>query len=230
MRKFIFLLLLTFPTILFAQQNEVTWDFPVKPGSEEWKAFQSSEEMVNACQIPYNILTFISTEELLNICLRYPLFLDIHFANNLQDGNNYIISSFNGLKTLFERKDCLEVLLNFYLREVPSPPNLKKENNKLKVFYLELLLSQTGIINDFNEKQKKLLLERALYIISDKQKKEYSTYYLHGTALILSRLINSSDIKNELKNDELLTIFNKNGSFIDSARIQDIIEIAKKLY
>ena len=95
---------------------------------------------------------------------------------------------------------------------------------------MELLLSQTDIINNLNEKQKKLLLERALYIISDKQKKEYSTYYLHGPALILSRLINSSDIKNELKNDELLTTFNKNGSFIDSARIQDIIEVAKKLY
>ena len=32
------------------------YDFPVKPGTKEWAAFTTHEEMVDACQIPESIL------------------------------------------------------------------------------------------------------------------------------------------------------------------------------
>lgn len=154
MRKIIIFLLLVIPIISFAQEN-VTWDYPIKPGSEEWKGFQSSMEMVDACQIPDNILNSISTKELLNICLRYPMFLDIHFANNLQDGLDIIIPSFNGLAELLNRDDCPEVLMDKYYKETPCDVKLKKGNNTLKLFYLELLISQEHIITQLEESKEK---------------------------------------------------------------------------
>lgn len=46
--------------------------------------------MVAACQVPSYVSNSISTEEFLMTWLRYPMFLDIHVANNIQDGLDII--------------------------------------------------------------------------------------------------------------------------------------------
>lgn len=145
MKKIILLLLIAIPLISFAQEK-VTWDYPVKPGSEEWKSFQSSAEMVESCQIPNDILHTLSTDDLVNLCLRYPMFLDIHFANNIQDGLDIIISRFNGFVELYKRIDCPEVLMDRYFKETPGDVKEKKNNNTMTLFYLELLISQEQVI------------------------------------------------------------------------------------
>lgn len=63
MKRIIIFLLLIMPIFSIAQK-EVNWDYPVKPGSEEWKKFQSSEGMVKACQIPEAVITTLSTDKL----------------------------------------------------------------------------------------------------------------------------------------------------------------------
>ena len=52
------------------------WDYPVKPGMEEWRQLQSHTEMVSVCQIPEEILSSLSTEDLAELCLRYPMYTD----------------------------------------------------------------------------------------------------------------------------------------------------------
>lgn len=52
---------------LFSQ--EATWDFPVKPGTEKWKSFTTSYEMIDACQVPADVLAAISTDKLIEACL-----------------------------------------------------------------------------------------------------------------------------------------------------------------
>ena len=37
------------------------WDYPVKPGMEKWKQFTKTDEMIQACQIPEEVLNSIST-------------------------------------------------------------------------------------------------------------------------------------------------------------------------
>jgi carbonic anhydrase len=51
-----------------AQEKKVAWDYPVKPGSEEWAAFTTGLQMQKVCQIPENILEQLSTNELVVIC------------------------------------------------------------------------------------------------------------------------------------------------------------------
>jgi carbonic anhydrase len=65
-----FTILLLSTTFLATAQKSQTWDFPIKPGMEEWAKFQSRQEIVDACQIPENTLRTLSTEELTDIIVK----------------------------------------------------------------------------------------------------------------------------------------------------------------
>jgi hypothetical protein len=46
-----------FITLFFsssAQQISSVYNFPIKPGTEEWKALKTHKEMLEVCQIPEN--------------------------------------------------------------------------------------------------------------------------------------------------------------------------------
>ena len=90
------------------------WDYPMKPGMEEWKQFHSNEEMVSACQIPEKVLSSLSTEDLTKICIEYPLLADVFAFNFLSDGAYKLYNDFNGIRELFKRKNVSKELLNHY--------------------------------------------------------------------------------------------------------------------
>lgn len=77
MKKLIVFCMLICSSICQSQKMK-EWTYPVMPGTEQWKAFQSHQEMLEACQIPKSVLQSISTERLLQLCLDYPLLLDIY--------------------------------------------------------------------------------------------------------------------------------------------------------
>jgi hypothetical protein len=119
MKKIMILLLFSFPIILFAQE-EVSWDFPIKPGSEEWRQLETYEDKLNSYNIPQEILKIISTEKLVQACLNYPQFGLIFTRNDLQRGYDHIRAKFNGFRELEERDDAGEVLLNIYKKYDPE--------------------------------------------------------------------------------------------------------------
>ena len=92
----------------------LVWDYPVKPGMEEWKNFHSNEEMVNACQIPGDILFSLSTEDLMELCLQYPLLYDVFAFNFLSMGADKLFNDFNGIRELFKREEAAKELLRHY--------------------------------------------------------------------------------------------------------------------
>jgi hypothetical protein len=98
-----------------AQEKILAWDYPVKPGTEEWKKLESNEAMVVACQIPATVLQDISTSDLMNLCLQYPLLYDVFAFNNINAGLDKLFSDFNGIRELSQRKDALEILLDKYV-------------------------------------------------------------------------------------------------------------------
>ena len=53
------------------------YEYPVKPGTDAWRAFTTHEEMLKACQIPESTLHAMSTEGLVETVLNYPLFNDV---------------------------------------------------------------------------------------------------------------------------------------------------------
>ena len=73
-----FLLVVVLSPVLQAQSSQDlkptdTYDYPVKPGTEEWQAFTSHAEMLEACQIPEAILRDMTTEGLVETALDYQI-------------------------------------------------------------------------------------------------------------------------------------------------------------
>ena len=157
--KLIALLILLAPFSATGQEDRPVWDYPIKPGMEEWKQLQSNEEKVNACQIPDSILSSLSTEELTNLCLKYPLLYDVFAFENLNSGLDKLLSDFNGIRELYKRKDVSIGLLKRYIEKIESLSFLEGEESDLEKGYfiiststLEVLLSQISEDKDCSKK------------------------------------------------------------------------------
>lgn len=100
--------------------TSLVYDYPIKPGSLAWKELQSNEEKVRVCQIPENILSKLSTKELLDVCLAYPLLQDIYAFNNLENGINKLFNDFNGIRELSKRQDVVEKFIDEYKNRISA--------------------------------------------------------------------------------------------------------------
>ncbi|MBT2562997.1 hypothetical protein J7E50_22470 [Pedobacter sp. ISL-68] len=144
--------------------SQTKYTYPVQPGTSEWKKFKSTAEMINACQLPDDIVRNSTTEELLEICLNYPL-IDNYVANNsYYEGFNNIVLGFNGLKEFFSRDNAHSVLLKYYLAE--DLTNIEKLNADIlkgkfvyRITTLELMLANTSIINKLSQTEKTAALK-----------------------------------------------------------------------
>ncbi|MGC9342169.1 MAG: hypothetical protein ACP5E3_05675 [Bacteroidales bacterium] len=193
MKKILFLFILIFPCIAFAQQ-ELSWDFPVKPGSEEWKQLNTYQDKLNAFNLPQEILERISTEKLAEACLNYPLFSLIFTRNDLQRGYNHVRAIFNGFRELELRDDAGKELLKIYKNY--EPEDFKKTaslaeigSHVFKFTYIEILLAQFDMLNSLNDNGTRELLQECERIYSGKKRQieHYGYYGLKTTALLVAR-------------------------------------------
>lgn len=201
MKRIVLLLLIAIPFMSLAQEK-VTWDYPVKPGSEEWKAFQSNTEKVNACQVPNNILEDLTTKELLKVCLAYPLIHDILAFNNIQDDFRKFEKDFNGFKELVTRSDCAKELLKYYKAINPiaiphSKSIVQKGKYVFSISFVELFMSYPTVISNFDATQKNEIVQELL--LKDKKKKLrihwYGSYGLQTLYGVLVKVIQSSALE-----------------------------------
>ena len=96
-------------------RDDLAWDYPVKPGSDEWEQIESTHGRIAICQIPEDILTSLATEDLTDICLHYPLLnFDLFFYRPHEIGLDMLFQKFNGVRELFNREDALSAILNWY--------------------------------------------------------------------------------------------------------------------
>ena len=164
----------------YAQESGVSWDFPVKPGSDKWKSLKNSYEKIKICQIPDNILFDLSTDHLIDICLEYPLLLDILAFNNILEGLSKYENDFNGFRELLNRYDAASVLLQKYV--VTNPLNFKENwesfemgDIAMRLSMIELFLSHVRILSKMSHEEKKLLMSE--YRIKKEQKSSKKELY-----------------------------------------------------
>ncbi len=115
--------------------QEVTWDFPVKPGTEKWKSFTTSYEMITTCQVSADVLAALSTDQLAEICLNYPLILDIMAFDNILTGLEAYTTNFNGFREFIKRSDAAKVLVQKYREK--DPLQLKKTGHHMRAFFTQ---------------------------------------------------------------------------------------------
>lgn len=181
-----------FKEIQFPDENALSWDYPVKPGSEKWKTFQSHDEMVEACLIPASVLSNLQTEELLLICLKYPLINDINAFNFFDDGYSAFEMNSNGIREFYQRNDAPTVIYNYYRQiQLENASFYSSYFFVFKVSVIEYILSAPTVISKYTSKQRK---EVAAELVSNLNRKKsqpdnFSPTYLNSTYRALVRII-----------------------------------------
>ncbi len=167
MKILIFQLLSIFTLNSYAQN--MTWDYPIKPGTEKWKSYQNTLDIVRDLQMPEKVLKSISTEELLKVCLNYPFFSSYTASNSPFEGLNRTLDSFNGFDEFSNRKDAGNVLFRFYSgKQISEIDKIEKGMDKagFSFYYCgyELLLCNKKMVPKFSKEQQidilKLLVKR----------------------------------------------------------------------
>jgi hypothetical protein len=177
----ILLAVLLYPATGFAGQPQPpgdgatdAYDFPVKPGTPEWAAFQTHDEMLAACQVPEPILREMSTAGLIETCLNYPLYGDMLCYNSPQQGFDAVASRFNGLQELLRREDVGTRLLERYRKMDPeaigeSWTSLQRGDYDRGFTYIEMLLAQDQVLSSLTQAERRDLLEVCLQKVRSKQ-------------------------------------------------------------
>lgn len=237
--KFLGWLLLTAVFLpLYAQENNITWDYPVKPGMEEWTKFESRPEMTQACIIPDTIIKYISTSYLLELCLNYPLLHDIMGFNFPQMGFASVSSSFNGFTELFQRHDAGTVLLNKYMtinaeqiQEIPASSERGLFIASLSLF--ELILSQDEIIGKLTKEEKIKLINEANKKFTSKVRfaKNYGLWGIRTTPLLMGRIMKIDHFPNMealVSENKLVANYLETGSSYDYKVMKEIAAKAQE--
>jgi hypothetical protein len=170
--------------------KKVIWDYPVKPGTAEWAAFTSGQQMLDACQIPQKILQTLGTEDLAGICMNYPLSSEYLASNDERKGISAMIGNFNGLKELSRRSDGAKELMRIY-RDFPVFAHTvqitqKNYDDVYKLPFLELLLSNDVFIHQLSGEELIELRDivRIKYANKANNSNVYSLYNVKRTFLL----------------------------------------------
>ena len=191
-------------TIHFPDENELSWNYPVQLGSEQWKAFQSHKEMVDACQIPQNVMTSLSTEELVVLCLKYPLLWDIGAFNFFTDGYAAYETNFNGIRELYQRKDAPTVLLAWYKQLNFGQVSLHSTFGFIfNISVTEYMLSASSMIAKYTPAQRKEIAAELWSRLNYKKSQpgNYTNDSLNSSYFALIRII-KSDADGKLSADD----------------------------
>lgn len=132
------------------------YEYPVVPGTDEWKALDNNIDKLRVCMIPEDILSRMTTEALLESLLSYPMMVNMFVWEVPQKGYEYILRNFNGMQELVEREDFGDVL-DAYSRESISVYSSMDEGEveiaekalEIIAFYQEHPITQNITMNPF---------------------------------------------------------------------------------
>jgi len=82
------------------------------PGMSTWP-YGNHQNMVDACQIPEEVLEQLSTSDLVQTVMFYPLLDDIYAFDSIDGGFEIVKNHFRGLQELCARTDRVECLYNW---------------------------------------------------------------------------------------------------------------------
>lgn len=183
------------PILIYGQ----IWEYPVKPGTEEWKIFKSNKEMIDACQIPADILQNMNTVDLIQTCLNYPLKGNIYAYANIKDGVEHISLQFNGFEELLLRKDNFKNLkLKLDQNRVNLNNNLVSDKNMaekgeimLDFALIESFLSFDTVLSNSDYDQRKQLAEATKEILDYKLQNndKFGILSLTSTTFLLGKTL-----------------------------------------
>lgn len=173
--------------------------FPVLQGTAQWKSFKTHQEMLKACQIPENILKNMSTADLIQTCLNYPLIGDVYAYSNVKNGIENISKQFNGFAELFTRNDNFNSLMSEFEQSrlilndnlVSNKSDAEKGKIMLIFAIIESFLSFDAVLSKSDYNQKRQLAGIADEILNYKLKNrdKFGGLSITSTAFMLGKTL-----------------------------------------
>jgi hypothetical protein len=160
MRKKLVLVLILVVGVVYAQTGkEKPWDYPVKLNTEKWVQLRDQlktvEERRAVFQIPEDILSSLSTEDLTDICLDYPFLITDFIGTSHERALDRLFETFNGISELVKRKDAVNGLVLWYENAVQNlsflngdASNIQKGRFTYEIIVAELLLGRCQLPDD----------------------------------------------------------------------------------
>ncbi len=95
---------------VYPSQVEGAWEYPVRPGTQDWVDLESTEARREACQVPQEALEGMDTAALLETALDYPFCADMLAFDREEDGYSHQLNHNGALAALETRGDRHEVM------------------------------------------------------------------------------------------------------------------------
>lgn len=172
------------------------YKYPILPGTDEWKKFGSTAEMVEACQIPAEILKSISTEGLLESLLNYPFVTDYIFSDILQIAFNNIKNENKGFAELYSRNDVFKVVTERYKsmsldKGKIYPPYFLGEPSANQIAFqtYEFFIFQDEFLVGLNENQQSEVFNLVYEKLQKKIEHNFSEYSKLLSCAILGKIM-----------------------------------------
>ncbi len=107
--------------------------------------------MVDACRISSEVLNKMTTEEIVNAVLDYPLLINIYAYDSYEDGLKSLAKDSDAFKELLRRPDASEKLLNKLETKTCTSGTLEsldRDEGSLEELTVRILLTKTKSCND----------------------------------------------------------------------------------
>lgn len=212
--------------------------YPILPGTDAWKELNSLDEMVEACQVPEEILKTMSIHGLVETVLDYPLFGTTVFFNNAPQGFGQIASRSNCVQELYTRADSGGELLMRY-RSMDAAALKEEWSGGVKYLAatsfqtIELLLAQAPILDTLTPGQRSDLLTECM--AKYQSKRQHAQVYSESDREIIVWLIstilqkeNYAPFMVKITEDEMLKYFMNKASFPNTTIESEVISLAER--
>ena len=146
------------------RSGEPGWDYPIKPGMESWNSLITEEERIAVLQVPENVLATLSPDDAVQLCIKLPTFFIFILFDTPQEGFDIMLERYNILRHILAREDVGGSLIAAYKDASMSGFRTLPYSNEfwtLKLFYLEMLLSQKEILQKMTPEEKLELITEA---------------------------------------------------------------------
>lgn len=153
------------------------YKYPIDISDSKWKIYKTHEQMLQACNLPKEILETASTEELLELVFNYPLLCDLYAYDSNEQGIEAVARQFNVFEELLNRKDAADIFFQTYMNENINEVVKSSEEEFRKVsevVVLEGLLAQPDTANELSTRQKTRLFQR---IEENRESKEFNSLF-----------------------------------------------------
>ena len=86
------------------------YEYPITPDSPQWRNFTQTSQMIEACQVPEDIVENMTTEALLETVLDYPLMVNVLVQNTPEIGYKFLLENNAAFRELVTRNDMIDVV------------------------------------------------------------------------------------------------------------------------